>query len=397
MRMRLSGRRPGQVGLRHPLLLDGDAAGRQPDHLLGQAGRSARPPGRAGRRGRGCSRSGCAGRRRARRGADRPCRPRGSRRSPAPGARRSAARRPPGRAISPMSLSTPTRPCRTKNGRPNRQPRRSASAAIIGSSAGTCARTAAADSPSAIATWMSAPAGQSAADRGPRRRIERPAQLGVAGGTRPSSAPSWRPRTAPTRPRTPRPGRRRGRARRRPRRGPRHGRAAAPGRSTSGRTTPRGRSGSAPASAPGRDSRMVGSGRGSTARRVRGSIARDGFMRLRRSRDGCSIDRESVAGRRAPSCGGPGKRCGRRRTTPAASAIANAPTTQIDRSLGGCMPIDDQHDAAGHAEHGQRPIPAPEVPRAHRRPGPAVGPGPRAAGSTYEIYRKIVQTAVIVE
>ena len=39
------------------------------------------------------------------------------------------------------------------------------------------------------------------------------------------------------------------------------------------------------------------------------------------------------------------------------------------------MPMRDQRQAAGDAEPRQRPIPAAEVPRAHRRPGPAVGPG----------------------
>ena len=48
-------------------------------------------------------------------------------------------------------------------------------------------------------------------------------------------------------------------------------------------------------------------------------------------------------------------------------------TTYSAFSLGGCMPIDDQPHAAEHAQHGQRAIPAAQLPRAHLRPPAAVG------------------------
>ena len=65
------------------------------------------------------------------------------------------------------------------------------------------------------------------------------------------------------------------------------------------------------------------------------------------------------------------------RATPNQAAVSTTvatPTTPIDRSLGGCMPIAISTRRAGYTEQGQRAIPASQVPGAHCRPRSAVCP-----------------------
>ena len=141
------------------------------------------------------------------RGADRPCRPTGSRPSPGPGRSPISSTTTAGSSSSPMSLSTPTRQWRMKNGRPNRQPRASASRASSGSSAGHLRR----DGRRPRGRRRSRPGGRRPPGSGApiaaraARRATGPGR--AAAGTPPSSRPASRPRTGPTRPRTPRPGR----------------------------------------------------------------------------------------------------------------------------------------------------------------------------------------------